>query len=199
MEQGLIRLIILKPNKDKMNIENWRPITLLNNDAKIFASIFAQRLKVGLGEIIDEEQSGFMTGRSIINNVRLILDLIDYNEYINEDSLVLFVDFYKAFDTVNHQFIVKTLKTFGFGERFIDIIATLYKGCNSSVKLQHGTSPRFNIDRGIKQGCPLSPYLFLLVAQMLATRVKMTNFHGICAFDSLCSQHLCYKEEQAQA
>ena len=166
-----------------MNIENWRPITLLNNDAKIFASIFAQRLKVGLGEIIDEEQSGFMAGRSIINNVRLILDLIDYNEYINEDSLVLFVDFYKAFDTVNHQFIVKTLNTFGFGERFVNTIGTLYKGCNSSVKLHHGTSPRFTIDRGIKQGCPLSLYLFLLVAQMLATHIKQTNFHGICAFD----------------
>lgn len=51
---------------------------------------------MGVGEVIDEEQSGFLAGRSIINNVRLILDLIDYNEYINNDSLVLFVDFYKA-------------------------------------------------------------------------------------------------------
>ncbi len=109
-----------------------------------------------MGEVIDEEQSGFMAGRSIINNVRLILDLIDYNEYINEDSLVLSVDFYKAFDTLNHQFIVKTLNTFGFGERFIDIIGTLYKGCNSSAKLQHGTSPIFNIDRGIKPVPPCS-------------------------------------------
>lgn len=73
MQQGLIKLIP-KPNKDKLSIENWRPISLLNSDAKIFAQIFAKRLKSGLDDIIDEEQSGFMPGRNIGNNIRLILD-----------------------------------------------------------------------------------------------------------------------------
>lgn len=59
LQQGLIKLIP-KPKKDKLSIENWRPISLLNNDAKIFAMIFAKRLKLGLEDIIDEEQSGFV-------------------------------------------------------------------------------------------------------------------------------------------
>ncbi|CAJ1069845.1 unnamed protein product [Xyrichtys novacula] len=92
LRQGLIKLIP-KPKKDELNIENWRPISLLNNDAKLFALIFAKRLKIGLVDIIDEEQSGFMPGRNIVNNIRLILDMIDYNEFIPDESFILFVDF----------------------------------------------------------------------------------------------------------
>lgn len=95
MTQGLIS-VIPKPNKDSMMLENWRPITLMNNDGKLLASIFAERLKKGLDQIIDDTQSGFMKGRHICNNIRLVLDLIDYNEHIMEDSFILFVDFYKA-------------------------------------------------------------------------------------------------------
>lgn len=163
--QGFIKSIP-KPKKDQLNIDNWRTTTLLNNDAKIFASIFAKRLKMGLAEMIDEEQSGFMPGRWIINNVRLILDLLDYNEYIAEDSLVLFVDFYKAFDTVNHTKNTKNLWIWRS-------IQTLYYGCNSSVKLAHGTS-RVSIEGGIK---PTH-----LPACCTDVKIRMTHFQGINAF-----------------
>uniref|UniRef100_A0A3P9LHW9 Reverse transcriptase domain-containing protein n=1 Tax=Oryzias latipes TaxID=8090 RepID=A0A3P9LHW9_ORYLA len=180
LRQGLIKLIP-KPHKDKLCIENWRPISLLNNDAKIFALIFAKRLKPGLDNIIDEEQSGFMPGRNIANNIRLILDMIDYNEYIKDDSFILFVDFYKAFDTISHSFMIRVIKEFGFGKRFLKAIEVLYNGCNSSIKLAHGTTPRFDINRGIRQGCPLSPFLFLLVAQVMALHLKKCPFRGITA------------------
>uniref|UniRef100_A0A8C1Z089 Reverse transcriptase domain-containing protein n=1 Tax=Cyprinus carpio TaxID=7962 RepID=A0A8C1Z089_CYPCA len=120
-----------------------------------------------------------MPGQNIGNNIRLILDMIDYNEYIVDDSFVLFVDFYKAFDTVSHQFMLKTIKCFGFGEQFLKAIQTLYRGCNSSVKLAHGTTPRFEVGRGIRQGCPLSPFLFLLVTQIMARHIKNAQFQGI--------------------
>uniref|UniRef100_A0A3B3CA37 Reverse transcriptase domain-containing protein n=1 Tax=Oryzias melastigma TaxID=30732 RepID=A0A3B3CA37_ORYME len=180
LRQGLIKLIP-KSQKDKLCIENWRPISLLNNDAKIFALIFAKRLKPGLNDIIDEEESGFMPGRNISNNIRLILDMIDYNEYIRDDSFILFVDFYKAFDTISHSFMIRVIKEFGFGERFLKAIEVLYNGCNSSIKLAHGTTPRFDINRGIRQGCPLSPFLFLLVAQVMALHIKKDQFRGITA------------------
>lgn len=182
LRQGLIKLIP-KPKKDKLSIENWRPISLLNNDAKIFAMIFAKRLKLGLDDLIGEEQSGFMPGRNICNNIRLILDMIDYNDYISDDSFVLFVDFYKAFDTISHQFMFKAIQVFGFGDRFLRAVNTLYKDCNSSVGLAHGTTPRFDIHRGIRQGCPLSPFLFLLVTEIMSLHIKKSSFKGITAVD----------------
>lgn len=181
LRQGLITLIP-KPNKDKLYIDNWRPITLLNNDAKLLALVFARRLKKGLNEIIDEEQSGFMTGRHISNNIRLILDMIDYNCYIPTDSYILFIDFYKAFDTVGHEFMFRCIKYFGFGEYFQKAVRTIYNGCNSSVKLSVGTSGRFEINRGIQQGSPLSPFLFLLVTQIMALHIKKAEFEGINIF-----------------
>ncbi len=97
LKQGVITLIP-KPQIYILYLDNWRPISILNNDAKIFAHIFAKRLKHGLEDIIDEAQTGFIQGRHISNNIRLILDMVDYNEYISDNSLILFVDFHKAFD-----------------------------------------------------------------------------------------------------
>ena len=171
--------MIPKPGKDPLKIENWRPITLINNDAKLLALIFSQRLKPCLDTIIDDCQSGFMKGRHISNNIRLILDLIDYNELLSDNSFILFVDFYKAFDTVGHSFLFNTLDFFGFGDYFKRAVQTLYEGCNSSVKLPYGTTPRFNIERGIKQGDPIAPFLFLLIMQTMALYIKKYNFRGI--------------------
>ncbi len=78
MKQGLISLIP-KPDKDPLEIDNWRPITLLNTDYKLIALIYARRLKSELDQIINESQTGFMKNRHISNNIRLIFDLLDYS------------------------------------------------------------------------------------------------------------------------
>lgn len=86
-----------------------------------------------------------MPRRNICSNIRSVLDTIDYNDYIIEDSFMLFVDFYKAFENVSHKFMVEAIKCFGFGAQFLKEIQTLYKGCNNSVKLAYGTTPRFEL------------------------------------------------------
>lgn len=182
MTQGVITLIP-KPNKDKECLENWRPITLLNNDYKILASILARRIKDVLNSIIDESQSGFMEKRHITNNIRLVLDLLDYEDLIPNDSFLLFLDFYKAFDSLEHKFIFKALDKFGFGDYFCRAIRTLYKNNNSCIKLKFGTSPRFSLSRGVRQGCPISPYLFLLASQLLALHISSSNLQGITIDD----------------
>lgn len=155
LKRGVIALL-LKSNKDKLYLENWRPIGLLNNDTKIYSLILAKRIKKSLNMIIDQEQSGFLKGRFIGNNIRWILDLIDYNHFILDDNLILFIHFYKAFDTIEHSFMFKVIKFFGFSIFFFK----MQFSCISLVQLSHGTCPRFKISRGIRQGCPISPFLF---------------------------------------
>uniref|UniRef100_A0A3P9LB20 Reverse transcriptase domain-containing protein n=1 Tax=Oryzias latipes TaxID=8090 RepID=A0A3P9LB20_ORYLA len=178
LNQGVLTLIP-KPKKDVLLIDNWRPICLLNNDYKILASVFAKRLKSVLNSVIAETQSGFMQNRLISNNIRLVLDILDYSHLISDDSFILFLDFYKASDSVNHHFIFSCLHKFGFGPFFCNTVKTLYNNANCSVKLKYGTSPRFNLNRGIRQGCPISPYLFLLVTQTLADYITIHKLKGI--------------------
>lgn len=77
--------------------------------------MLAKRFKAVLDTIIDDTQSGFMRDRDISNNIRLILDILDYSELISEDSFIRSLDFYKAFDTIEHQLIFHSLEKFGFG------------------------------------------------------------------------------------
>ncbi len=94
--------------------------------------------------------------------------MLDYADKIEDDGLILFLDFCKAFHTVEHDFMMDTLKYFGFGDCFREVIEMFYKDINSSVILPMGTCKRFTVKRGIRQGCPASPLLFILVAEVLA-------------------------------
>lgn len=171
MKQAII-VLIPKPKKDKTVIDNLRPITLLNVDYKIFTNSLASRLKSGIGKIISDTQSGFLPNRLIHNNIRLVLDLIDYSHLLEDDGIILFLDFFKAFDKLEHRFILQSLQHFGFGRKFINIISMLYKQITSAVLLQSGTTRRFDINRGIHQGDPVSPLLFLLAVELLALYIK---------------------------
>ena len=182
MKQGLINLIP-KPNKDPLLVENWRPITLLNTDYKLFALVFARRLKKDLSEIISETQTGFVTNRHISNNIRLVLDLIDYSEHIESNAIIVFLDFFKAFDTVEHPFIFKALEIIGFGTYFSSVVKMLYKEINSNVLLYPNTSKRFPVERSVRQGCPISPFLFLIAAEFLSLIIlNSTNIKGLSIF-----------------
>jgi len=183
MKQGVV-FLIPNPDKDPLVIDNWRPISLLTLDYKISASVYAKRLSYGLGNIISESQSGFMKGCHISNNIRLVLDLLDYSDLIHSDGLILFLDFHKAFDSIEHKFIFRTLELFGFCEAFIETVTMFYTGINSSVIVNFDTSKRFNIYRGVRQGCPISPFLFILVTKLFCLRINHDdNLKGISVFD----------------
>lgn len=126
---------------------------------------------LNLNTIIDECQSAFMKGWHISNNVRLILDLIDHNDLLEDYNYILSVDYYKAFDTVAHCFLFETLDVFGFGESFKSAFQVMYKVCRSLDKLSTGTTRSSSVCRGIKQGDPAAPFLFLSVMQTMLLHV----------------------------
>ncbi len=120
-----------------------------------------------------------MQNRHISNNVRLILDTLDYSEFVQYDSLIRFLDFYKTFDSLEHEFMMTALKKFGFRNFFCNSVNTLYANGNNSIKLSNGTSPRSPLKHGVLQGCPLSVYLFLLAAQLLNLHIKARTLKGM--------------------
>ena len=131
--RGIIKLI---PKKDAepFLIKNWRPISLLNCDYKIAAKALANRLKKVLPKLVNSDQTGFMKGRFIGENIRLIDGVINFADAENIPGLLLFLDFEKAFDTVEWVFIKKTFQQFNFGPSMIKWIDICYNNIESCVK-----------------------------------------------------------------
>ena len=96
-------------------MKNYRPISLTNTDYKIIAFVFARRLQTIIDKLISNSQTAYVKGRFIGLNARLILDIFDFCEENNYDGILLFLDFEKAFDSVEWNFLVKSLVKFNFG------------------------------------------------------------------------------------
>lgn len=172
--------LVPKKDKDRTVLKNWRPISLLNFDYKILSKVLARRIKKFLPQIVDTDQTGYIENRFIGENIRTISDLIHYTSLKNIPGLILLVDFEKAFDTVEWNFLDKVLDTFGFGESFRLWVKILYTDISSCVINNGFSTPFFKISRGVRQGCPLSPYLFILCVELLAIRIRENkNVHGI--------------------
>ena len=166
-KQGVITLIP-KKDKDLTDLKSWRPLSILNSDYKIIAKVLSNRLKSVLSEIINPDQVGYMKDRLCGENTRLISDVIEYCRIKNLPSIILLADFEKAFDTVKWSFLSQTLRYYGFGENFRKWISILYKNSESCVTNNGFMSPYFKLSRGIRQGCPISALLFLLIAETVA-------------------------------
>ena len=171
---GVITLLP-KKDKDHLLIKNYRPITLLTVDYKILAKCFADRIKRFMHTLIHPDQSGFLKGRNISHNIRLILDIIEYTQTNEVPGAIILLDIEKAFDSVDHNFLFQTLKQFNFGDKFIGWIKTLYSERKTYVMNNGFLTDRISMQRGIFQGCPISPYLFLFVIEILALSVRQNE------------------------
>ena len=170
-KQGLITCIP-KGNKPKRFLKNWRPITLLNTAYKLGAAAISKRIKAVLPNIINEDQKGFVTGRYIGEVTRLVYDLMEHTEKHQIPGLLLLIDFEKAFDSVDRNFIWNVLKFFKFGPSILQWVQTLYRDTTASVLVNGFASPFFKVTRGCRQGDPLSPCIFVLCVEILGIMIR---------------------------
>ena len=156
-------------------MSNWRPITLLNTDYKIFSKLIALRLQSVIEKIVHTDQKGFIKGRSISELIRYIDDSILSTRYNQISGLIVSVDFRKAFDSISKSTILNALKRFCFGPSLVKLVSVLLKNTESCVRNYNWFSSFFPCEKGVRQGCCASPYLFLLVAELLSIRLRSSS------------------------
>ena len=172
--QGIISLIP-KKNKNAEYLTNWRPISLLNVDYKIATKTIALRLEKILPSIIHPCQSGYVKGRFIGESIRLIADTMDFTKIKNIPGIAVFLDFEKAFDSIEWDFIQKCLESFNFGPNLRQWISVFYKDICSCVVNNGVASKLFYLERGVRQGCPLSGILFIIAMELLVQSIGRSN------------------------
>lgn len=163
-EDWLQGVLIKVPKKgDLSNCDNWRGIMLLSCPLKIFCKIILRRLEKKVNETLRETQAGYRAGRSgidHINTLRIIIEqIVEWQEVLH----LVFVDFKKAFDSLIHEKIWDSLKRKGVPEKLINLIKTQYARFTCRVLHKGGLSEPIPCESGVRQGCILSPLIFLIV------------------------------------
>ncbi len=150
----------------------WRPLSLINTDAKIGTKALAMRIQKVLPSLIHSDQHAYVGGRSISDAVRSIEDVINFTESQNTEGLLVAIDFQKAFDLLSRKFLLKALRNFNFGESFVKWVEIFHTQLLSCVMNNGYGSPFFDVKSGVRQGDPLSPYLFIVALETLACYIR---------------------------
>ena len=131
-KRGTIALI-LKVDDNLTELKNWCPISLLNIDCKILSKVLARRMEKVLPNFIHSDQTGFVNGKYIGQNIRLLNDIMEYTDIKKLPGIFLFVDFEKVFDTIEWSFISKTLEVFKFGCNVKKWFSVIYNNLRNAV------------------------------------------------------------------
>ncbi len=171
MRQAVISLI-LKKDKNPLECSSFRPISLLNTDAKVLAKVLARHLEGILPSVISPDQTGFIKNRYSFSNIRRLLNILYGPSPPGTLEVVLSLDAEKAFDRVEWGYLFDTLQRFGFGHKFISWIKLLYTSPLAAVHTNNNISTYFELQRGTRQGCPLSPLLFEVAMEPLVLALR---------------------------
>ena len=164
--------LLPKDGKDKLKIENWRPITLTNCDVKIFTKLLSKRVSSVLHKIIIPTQTAYIPGRQVADNLRLLEMYRSHCERIEREAILVSLDAKKAFDSVNHKYMYKTLKAYGFSDEFVQLVQMLYNDLKADILVNGFRTAMIKILRSVKQGCSLSCCLFILCIDPLLRKIE---------------------------
>ena len=168
------------PLKDREDLKNYRPLSLLNVDYKLYTTVLMRRLTDALKTVIGPEQTAFLPGRQIGDNVKLVQGLIDRFEGDHSNTLcLLFLDQEKAYDRVSHHYLWAMMKAFGIPEKFTKMIKALYVGKTTRINVNGYLSEPLDVLSGNGQGDPLSCPIYLIAIEGLALLLRNSKLQGI--------------------
>ena len=177
--QALV-VLIQKPGKDLRFLSSWRPISLINVDAKLISKVLSNRIEPLMPILVSQEQSAFVRGRYIGEPIRLVSDILYETQSQKCSGLLFAADFAAAFDSIDFCILFQVLSKFGFDEHFLRWIRLLHNNSKSCIMNGGYSTGYFPLKRGTRQGDPLAPYLFLLVIEILIAMVRQNkNILGI--------------------
>ena len=158
-----------------MHLNSHFPISLLNTDYKLASKIITERLKKVMASIVHQDRTCGVLGHSIFSNLHLVHDVLDYIDKTNKPAILVTLDQENAFDRVDHEFMLCVLQKFGFGPSFCQWVGIFYGCAFSRILINGSLSSPVYLYRGVRQGCPLSPLLYVLVSEVLSTQVRHCN------------------------
>jgi endonuclease/exonuclease/phosphatase family metal-dependent hydrolase len=147
-----------------------RPISLCNNDYKLLSHILNNRISTFISNIIPHDQCGYISKRNLIDNIQKINNIFETTDI--SDACIPLLDFNKAFDSIDHDFITDALSTFNFGDRFISYLQALWHNASSSILINGVPSPPFRIETGVRQGDPIAGTLFIIAIEIFANCIR---------------------------
>jgi exonuclease III len=162
---------IYKKN-DKSEISNYRPITVLNSDYKILTKALTENLARVVKTAIHPDQAGFVSGRSILDQVELSKSIVAFAESSGTDGAILALDQEKAYDKIRHDYLFRALEAFGLPNRFVSTVKHLYLSAETEIAINGIHSAPYRVRRGVRQGDPLSCLLFNLAIEPLACAIR---------------------------
>ena len=173
-------ILLLKDEKNPEDPKNYRPISLLNVEYKLITRCLASKLSRKIGSLVNIDQTCSVPGRSIIHHNHYIRDLITHAEIRNERAAILSLDQAKAFDRVSHSWLCKVLRACNLPELFVRWVEILYGSAHSQILVNNELTGILELGRGVRQGCSLSPMLYILTLEPLLNAIRTNdNISGI--------------------
>ena len=146
---------------------SYRPISLLNSVYKIYAAMLQTRLAESFDERLRGTQYGFRSHRSTTQPLFILRRAMEWATMTNHNMQLLFLDWKQAFDSLDHTAMLEALKRFGLSQRMLDTISSIYRNPIFYIQGFNQAECKGQVQAGIRQGCPLSPYLFIVVLTVI--------------------------------
>ena len=171
-EWGTANVTTLHKKGDVRDPGNYRTISLISCVAKTYLAVWASRLSAHMEPRLGEEQGGFRPGRTTMDQLYTLHESLLRRKRDGKPSFLFFIDFKKAFDKVWHAGLFKKMQEYGIGGKALQIVKSLYRDIRLSVLVDGIPARAVPVKQGVRQGCPLSPVLFAIFVEELASQLR---------------------------